>query len=166
MIVWINGAYGSGKSTAAHLLVSRIPGAQHFSAELVGDAVRENIKELCYHVEYPDYPIWRKFVRELLLEMANRTDKPILIPMTVLKEAYIRDIFDFLEDNGVSCRHVVLDTPAEVTLERILARGEEADCWCARQAERCAAALKDLPGIHIDAEKSAEEVAEEILAQL
>lgn len=166
MIVWINGAYGSGKSTAAHTLVARIPGAQHFSAEYVGDAIRENIKELCYHVEYPDYPIWRKFVRELLLEMAKLTDKPIFIPMTVLKEEYIRDIFDFLEENGVKCLHVVLDTSAETTMERILARGEDATCWCAQQIDRCTQHLKDLPGLHIDARKSAEDVVEEILAHL
>lgn len=162
MIVWINGAYGSGKSTAAHTLVDRIPGAQHFSAEHVGNAVRDNMENLCYHVEFPDYPIWRKFVSELLLEMAKLTDKPVFIPMTVLKQEYIDEILGFLEENGVKCLHIILDTAADTTMERILDRGEDPDCWCAQQTERCAQLLKQLNGIHMDAERPAEEVVAEI----
>lgn len=166
MIVWINGAYGSGKSTAAHTLVDQIPGAQHFSAEYVGDAVRENLEKLCYHVEYPDYPIWRRFVSELLLEMAKLTDKPIFIPMTVLKQEYMDEMFARLEENGVKCLHIILDTGADTTMERILARGEDADCWCAQQTGRCEERLKTMNGIHIDAQRSAEEVVEDIKALL
>lgn len=166
MIVWINGAYGSGKSTAAHTLVDRIPGAQHFSAEEVGNAVRDNLEKLDYHVEFPDYPIWRKFVGELLLEMARLTDKPIFVPMTVLNQEYLDEIFAFLGENGQTCRHIVLDTCPGTTLERILMRGEEADCWCARQTDRCAALVKELKGVHIDAERPLEEVLGDIMARL
>lgn len=161
-VVWINGAYGSGKSTAAHTLVDRIPGAQHFSAEMVGNAVRENIKDLCYHVEFPEYPIWRRFVRELLLEEAKMTDHPIFVPMTVLNQNYLDEIFTYLEAQGIPCLHIVLETGADTTMERILQRGEDADCWCARQVKRCEEKLKALTGIHLDAQRPAEEVAAEI----
>lgn len=166
MIVWINGAYGSGKSTAAHTLADRIPGAQHFSAEHVGDAVRENLKNLCYHAEYPNYAIWRKFVAELLLELGRLTDKPVFVPMTVLKAEYIWEISDFLKENGQGFLHIILDTDAKTTLERIVKRGEEEDSWCGMQSRRCEELLKAMPGIHIDGQRSPEEVVEAIRALL
>jgi hypothetical protein len=36
MIVWINGAFGSGKTTTAALVQGRIPGARIFDPEYVG----------------------------------------------------------------------------------------------------------------------------------
>lgn len=44
MIVWINGAYGAGKSTVAEEIANRFPGTLIFDAGAVGNAVRDNLE--------------------------------------------------------------------------------------------------------------------------
>ncbi len=166
MIVWINGAYGAGKSTVAEELARRLPGALIFDAEAVGNAVRDNLEPVDYHVEFPDYALWREFVGRLLTEMAQKTEAHIFVPMTVLREDYMEEILGRLEERGLTCRHFVLELPPDVIRERVLARGETPAHWCYQQAERCPALLKELGGIHLDASPSVERVAEEIIGRL
>jgi len=166
MIVWINGAYGAGKSTVAEEIARRLPGTLIFDAEAVGNAVRDNLERVDYHVEFPDYTLWREFVTKLLTEIAQHTDAHILVPMTVLREDYMREILGRLEEQGLLCRHFVLELPAERIQERVLKRGETPSHWCYQQAERCPALLKELGGIHLDASPSVDRVAEEIIGRL
>lgn len=103
---------------------------------------------------------------KLLVEIARNTEAHILIPMTVLQEAYMEEILGLLEEQGVSCRHFVLELSPELIRQRVLARGETPEHWCYQQAERCPALLKELGGIHIDASPSVDRVAEDIIGRL
>lgn len=166
MILWLNGAYGAGKSAAAEQLRKMRPGTLLFDAEAVGDAVRNNLEQVVYHTEFPEYGLWREFVAKLLIELGKDPETLVVVPMTVLNGAYLREIFTQLEEHGLLWRHMVLDLPPETIRERVLARGETPAHWCYQQADRCAALLPGLPGIHLDASGPVEEVAAEILARL
>ncbi len=164
MIVWLNGAYGAGKSITAERIRELCPGTLIFDAEAVGNAVRDNLEPVLYHTEFPDYAIWREFVAKLLAEMAARAEGPILVPMTVLSSAYIEEIRDRLRD--VPFHHIVLDLSPDKIRERVLGRGETPEHWCYQQADRCAALLDGLPGSHLDASGTVDQVAREILTRL
>ena len=164
MVVWINGAYGAGKSTVAERLRDMLPGAVLFDAEEVGNGVRDNLEPLEYHTEFPDYAIWREFVARLLAEMAARTEGPILVPMTVLNNAYMAEIRDGLGD--VPFCHIVLDLPIEEIRARVLKRGETPEHWCFQQADRCTELLSTLEGLHVDASGTVEEIAGQIVAKM
>ncbi len=166
MVVWINGAYGAGKSTVAEEIAKRLPGTLIFDAEAVGNAVRDNLERVDYHVEFPDYALWREFVAKLLAEIAKNTQAYILVPMTVLQEDYMSEIVGRLEEQGVPCRHFILELSPALVRQRVLARGETPSHWCYQQAERCPALLEGLEGIRIDASPSVERVAEEIIGRL
>ena len=60
--------------------------------------------------------------------------------------------------------HFILMAGREEISGRIRKRGEEEDCWCMQQADRCVSILGNLiRGIEIDTDtKSAKEAAEEI----
>ncbi len=166
MVLWINGAYGSGKSTVAEKIRARFPDAVIFDAEQVGNAVRDNLEKAVYHEEFPDYALWREFTARLLTELAGGAERLVLVPMTVPREEHMREILGTLEKSGTAYRHVILDAEPRLLEERILARGEDADCWCMRQRERSCELLSGMPGIHIDASGPADEVVEAILSQL
>lgn len=164
MVIWINGAYGSGKSTLAEKIKELRPDSLIFDAEKVGDAVRDNLEPVDYHIEYPDYQIWRETVAKLLILMAEKAPGLILVPMTVLHEEYMNEISAFFAKAGVPFFHAILELPSDIIEERILMRGEEADCWCSKQKERCTELLSKLSGHRFDAKKSVCEIAEELLS--
>lgn len=166
MILWLNGAYGAGKSTTAELIQRLRPHTLLFDAEAVGNAVRDNLEQVVYHTEFPEYELWREFVAKLLLELGKDPETLVIVPMTVLNGTYLREIFAQLEEHGLPWRHMILDLAPETIRERVLARGETPAHWCYQQADRCAALLPGLPGTHLDASGPAEQVASEILARL
>lgn len=164
MVIWLNGAYGSGKSTLAKMIKELRPDSLIFDAEKVGDAIRDNLEPVDYHIEYPDYPIWRETAAKLLILMAEKAPGLVLVPMTVLHEEYMNEISDFLSKAGVPFLHIILDLPSDIIEERIIMRGEEADCWCNMQKERCTELLAKLSGHRFDGKKSVDELAEELLS--
>ena len=168
MIWWLNGAYGSGKSTVAEALRGLLPEAHIFDAEALGNAVRDNFPEACRTgVLFEEYPLWREFVVRLLREIGARYDGDLLVPMTLLLDVSYDEIIQKLAEADCPIRHVILDADEQTLRARILARGETEDCWCMRQIPRCIEALaKESRAIHIDTRgKTPEQIAKEILAR-
>ena len=165
-IYWINGAYGIGKSTVAERLAKHLEKAYVFDAEEVGNAIRDNYPEEARHsVIFEDYPLWRETNYKLLLDIRDRYDGDIIVPMTLLREASYCEIIKKLEDIGAAVEYVFLDGDYPTIHDRILARGETEDCWCMRNIELCLDAQnKDCHAVHIDATShSPDEIVQLIL---
>lgn len=144
MILWLNGPYGVGKSTLAEALRARLPGSFIFDAEQVGNAIRDNLPESCFHETFEEYQLWLDVCGELLTKASGACSGPVLVPMT-LKMPESLHIFDKLRDSGAEVRHVLLSADADEVLRRIQMRGEEEDCWCARNIQPCLEAQRDMP---------------------
>ena len=87
-IIWINGAFGSGKTTMAYTLYKRLPEAFVFDPENTGYYLRKNQPvSLCYD-NFQDEPLWRHINRDLLLHIASHYQGVILVPMTVIRPDY------------------------------------------------------------------------------
>lgn len=148
MIIWISGAYGVGKSTLAEAMAVNRENALIFDAEEVGNAVRENYPDCPYGYIFEDYPLWGEFCYRLLKDIHETFHQDIFVPMTLVrKESY--GILERLIRDGVDTRLVILEASRETVHDRILARGEDEDCWCMRQIDMARDGASALPGIHI-----------------
>jgi len=137
-IYWINGAYGVGKSTIAECLKKKLTKAHIVDAEEVGNAIRDNYPEEVKHsVIFEDYPLWRETNYRLLLDITNKFDGDIIVPMTLIREESYFEIIKKLEDSGISIKYIFLDGDYQTIHDRIIARGEKEDCWCMQNIKYC-----------------------------
>lgn len=138
MIIWINGAYGVGKSALAKELIETGPKGFLFDAEEVGNAVRDNMpKELFNGYLFENYPLWFDMCAALLKDISKRYDGLIYVPMTLALPDSFEKIAQPLRANGIEVRHILLESTFEIIHDRILARGEEEDCWCMQHIDFC-----------------------------
>lgn len=168
MIVWISGAYGAGKSTVAEALKEKLGNAYLYDAEEMGNAVRDNYPSLHSGVIYEDYPLWVEFNYRLLKDIAARYDGYVLVPMTLLRQKSVDEILSRLAADGIDTRLFILEASPETLHDRILARGEDEDCWCMENREMArdrAAAVRG--GIHVQTDgRTVGQVADEIFGRL
>ena len=61
MIVWVNGAFGAGKTTTAARLTEMWKGSRRFDPEQVGYALGNNLKDIPFS-DFQDLPPWRPLV--------------------------------------------------------------------------------------------------------
>lgn len=115
MIIWINGAFGGGKTTLANLLHERLPDSIIFDPEEVGFVWRKALGDHPTRTkDFQDYPAWRTLTAAYATELDRHTHGgPVIAPMTLVNEQYARDIFTSLHSQGVELHHLVLhaDTP-------------------------------------------------------
>ena len=111
MIVWLNGTFGAGKTTTAAELADLL-GARTFDTEFVGYLLRTAFPE--HQGDFQHLPLWRPLVVENTAQVHEHAGT-LVIPQTVLVEAYAREIFDGLAARGVPVAHFVLHAePAEL----------------------------------------------------
>ena len=168
MILWISGAYGVGKSTLAEALQQSLPNSLIFDAEEVGNAVRENYPNCPYGYIFEDYPLWSEFCVRLLQDIHTNFHRDILVPMTLLREHSYPRIIQRLKDPGIDVRLILLEASIESVHDRILARGEDEDCWCMENALLAIAGTAALPAdLRINTNDcSVESIAAKVLAWL
>ncbi|MFJ4616539.1 NUDIX domain-containing protein [Streptomyces sp. NPDC088812] len=124
MIVWVNGAFGAGKTTTARELVDLIPNSTLFDPEVIGAALPQLLpaKRLAEVGDFQDLPIWRRLVIDTAAALLGELGGTLVVPMTLLRQEYRDEIFGGLAARRIPVRHVLL-APAETILrERIAGR--------------------------------------------
>lgn len=124
MIVWLNGAFGAGKTTVARELVDFLPGSTFYDPELVGDGLRMMLprKRLDEVSDYRDLPSWRRLVVDTGAALIAEVGGPLVVPMTVLRQEYRDEIFGGFAARRIPVRHVLLHTDETILRERIAER--------------------------------------------
>ncbi|MEU6281589.1 NUDIX domain-containing protein [Streptomyces sp. NPDC047028] len=123
-VVWINGAFGAGKTTTARELIELIPHSTLFDPEVIGGALRHLLpaKRLAEAGDYQDLPVWRRLVIDTAAALLADLGGTLVVPMTLLRQEYRDEIFGGLAARRIAVRHVLL-APAETILrERIADR--------------------------------------------
>lgn len=144
MIIWINGPYGIGKSALTAALQNHLQESFIFDAERLGDAIRENMPESFFRETFEEYPLWQETCQSLLKALSQDYSGHVLIPMTLIRPDSVTAIVDRLKAQQVDIAHVMLEASHETIRQRILTRGEEEDCWCMAQIDRCLAAQREM----------------------
>ena len=159
MIIWVNGAFGAGKSCAAREMLDLIPESTLYDPDALGGCLRQLLpeKRLQEVTDYQELPSWRRLVIEAAAALLNEVGGVLVTPMTLLRQEYRDEIFGGLAARGIEVRHVLLEPGETILRERISARREnpgnaEADDTARRWAlDRVADYLDALPWLALDA---------------
>lgn len=128
MIVWVNGAFGAGKTATARELVDLIPNSTIFDPDALGDTLAHLLpaKHLAEVDDYRDLPIWRRLVIDTAAALLAELGGTLVVPATLLRQEYRDEIFGGLAARRIGVRHVLL-APAETILrERVADRADRA----------------------------------------
>ncbi|WP_117215145.1 AAA family ATPase [Allorhizocola rhizosphaerae] len=173
MILWVNGPFGSGKSTLVDELRTRLPDALVFDPEHIGYVLREIVEVPTG--DFQDLPMWRREVASFAVGPVQDYGRLLLVPMTLVRPEYLVEIFGAIEAAGVGVHHVFLDAPREVIEQRIDGRSFYPDdptqdvrvrAWCKARVDACRAAVDALPAgtVVLDATQTPQQLAEAALA--
>ena len=167
-VIWVNGAFGVGKTTVAELLVERIDGATLVDPERVGEMLRELVPAAGQTADFQDMPLWRSLTREAIGGLVNDGRGPLVIPMTIVRLDYFDEIVGALQRSGVEVRHFTLLAPAETILSRLAARDGDGTPWARGRVADCVASLADPQfAEHIDTNaRGPAEIAADIVGRL
>lgn len=126
MIVWINGAFGAGKTSAARELIDLIPNSTVYDPEIVGGALRHLLpqKRLAEVTDYQDLPMWRRMVVDAAAAMLAEVGGVLVVPMTLLRQEYRDEIFGGLAARRIAVHHVLLTPDETILRSRIAGRVE------------------------------------------
>jgi len=174
LIIWVNGAFGSGKSTLVDELRSRWSEALVFDPEMVGYVLRQIVEVPTG--DFQDLRLWRRQVADLAVGLVEEYRRPVLVPMTLVDSGYVGEVFGKLKDAGIEVHHFFLKVSREVLEERINGRSftpgdpeqdERVRRWCKDRIEPCMAAADGLPSdtVYLDGELSAKRFADSVLAR-
>ena len=119
MIIWINGTHGAGKTTAGALVQQLVPKSRILDAEKVGETLMDITPGLPATDNFQHWPPWRPLVVETARRVLDYTGGTLVMPMTVLVEAYWREITVGLADHGIPVRHFVLHADDDTLRGRI-----------------------------------------------
>ncbi|AQA06307.1 ATP-binding protein [Mycobacterium sp. MS1601] len=174
MLIWINGAFGAGKTHSAHELHRRLPGSEVADPELIGFAMHKMLPAAARR-DFQDLPGWRAAVVATLREAERTADGPVIVPMTLVRDDYFDEIVGTLRAD-IEVRHVTLvASPATLRarlgtrLEALGSRVFGGDgTWAMQQIDRCVTALADPRfASHIPTDgRSLDEVVETVAAEV
>ena len=118
MIVWINGAFGSGKTTTGTLVAEREPRLRLFDPESVGYLLRDQLSDQDVS-DFQELASWRRIVPVVADEVIRATGQHLVAIQTVLVEQYWVELMAGMETLGHEVFHVVLEADEDVTRTRI-----------------------------------------------
>ena len=119
MIIWINGGFGAGKTTLAEELHGRLPDAVVYDPEDVGLMLW---KWMPPNGDFQHLPSWRELVVATALSLRRHHAETLIVPMSLIRDAYRAEILGGLADAGEEVLHVFLEADAGVLRERLNAR--------------------------------------------
>ena len=141
MIIWLNGAFGAGKTQTAYELHRRLPGSYVYDPENAGAFIRANLPPGLERDDFQHFPMWRAFNRDMLDYAAARYEGHLIVPMTVTDRAYYDELVGALAQKH-ELRHLILWAGRETLERRLTSRLEGPNSWGRRQIGRCLRAFE------------------------
>ena len=124
VIIWINGGFGAGKTTLAEELHRRLPDAVVYDPEDVGLMLWKWMRP---NGDFQHLPSWRELVVATALSLRRHQAETLIVPMSLIRDAYRAEILGGLADADEEVLHVFLEADAGVLRERLNARVTDRD---------------------------------------
>jgi hypothetical protein len=119
VIIWLNGGFGAGKTTLAEELHRRLPDAVVYDPEDVGLMLW---KWMPPSGDFQHLPSWRELVVATALSLRRHHADTLIVPMSLIRDAYRAEILGGLAGAGEQVLHVFLEAAAAVLRKRLNAR--------------------------------------------
>ncbi|RUS45831.1 AAA family ATPase [Cohnella sp. AR92] len=148
MIILINGAFGSGKTSAANMLLSKLDNSMIYDPEEIGYMIRKIVPESVRHEhertdDFQDIELWRTLTVRIAGEVKRQYNRHLIVPMTLYKEANFDYIYDGLKGIDNDVVHFCLIATEETIHQRLAKRGDTYGGWSYQQTRKCVSALKN-----------------------
>jgi predicted kinase len=146
VIIWLNGESAAGKTVLAEELHRRLPDAVVYNPEDVGLMLWKWMRP---NDDFQDLPSWRELVVATAVSLRRHHADTLIVPMSLVRDAYRAEILGGLADAGEDVLHVFLAADADVLRERLSTRtpipgnpetGESALEWALSRMDPAAAA--------------------------
>ena len=118
MIVWLNGAFGVGKTSTALAIQEQAPELRLFDPEHVGQLLAMSLSGVEFN-DFQDLAPWRLLVPLIASEVSEFTGDNLLIVQTVLVQTYWEEMQARFAERQQEVVHVLLDASAVVLETRI-----------------------------------------------
>lgn len=154
-VIWLNGAFGAGKTTIARALASELPDALIVDPEGIGRMLRRIIPAARRTRDFQDLPSWRRLTVATIESLHRDHSGPLIVPMTVVDPLYFNETVGRLRRSGITVHHLSLVASPKTIRRRLLWRlsAPWATRWALRRVERCTSALRSpLFATHVDTE--------------
>jgi predicted kinase len=171
VIIWLNGGFAAGKTTLAEELHRRLPDAVVYDPEDVGVMLWKWMRP---NDDFQDLPSWRELVVATALSLRRHHADTLIVPMSLIRDAYRAEILGSLADAGEEILHVFLEADAGVLRERLKARvpipdnpetGQSALEWALSRVDAAAAARQPSETLMLRSDRlTPAELADEVLA--
>lgn len=126
-LLWINGPFGAGKTTAARRLQNSHDRVVVFDPEVIGSALRTALQPVVPVRDFQEWPAWREAVAAALNALARElpaTPHLIVVPQTIVVQEYWAQIRAAL-DPGLGVHAAVLRVSKDRHRARVVADPEE-----------------------------------------
>jgi hypothetical protein len=167
MIIWLNGAFGAGKTKVARRIVALRPEAVLFDPEQIGFLLR---RLLPVAGDFQDLKLWRELTVRLLREAEAGANGLVIVPMTIANPSYFEELVGGLRAGGVALRHFTLVASPATLRRRLRWRLDwpSSRRWALARAEPYAAALAaPMFAEHVDTQgRNVAAIAADILARV
>ena len=111
VIIWINGGFGAGKTTLAGELHRRLPNAVVYDPEDVGLMLWKWMRP---NDDFQHLQSWRELVVATALSLRRHHAETLIVPMSLIRDAYRAEILGGLAEAGEEVLHVFLEADAGV----------------------------------------------------
>jgi len=167
MIIWINGSFGSGKTTVATRLNEIIEESHIYDPEEAGFYLRSNLPKEMVESDFQDIALWRLVNYQVIAEAAKNYPGTLIVPMTLVNPQYFDEIVGRLRNENIEIYHFFLKASADTLKQRLTGRGEAENAWVFNQIDRCVNAVEsNVFETYIDTEnRTVDEISNLIIQQ-
>lgn len=168
-IIWINGAFGAGKTGVARYLVKRSHGGWLFDPERIGFMIRR-LLPWTRAMDFQALPLWRTLCVEALAEAVRaRPERVAIVPMAIVEPAIFDEIMVALRERGIAVHHFSLLASPDTLARRIRRQLDwpASRRWRFANIERCAVLRRPEYATHVETDgRTIAAIAAEILGHL